>query len=331
MKGKLEYLAMDRPPAAQLKTVRGLCRSGQESPIAITRAKILMTIDTEAIANENDITELLKSLGFKSIPTKPMKYITFGNNVIHRTIDATENGLDDSAIVSLEKNADDLFYFRVRYMNHNWAMYELWDDTTPGRTTRTELREMILVATSTVEVRKRNLEHAKSNTVNITLLKSLGDFVERGNLGWLWQEMSFLSDPVSGKWARIDSFFISKDRLREEPTSTLQIAPDLVIRTKHPGEGWEFQHLPHTLLELGVGTVWQINPFRRFAVVYEEHKKALKLQGDQHLGGTGALKGFSICVDDFINSEWDGTSTSIPRIKIRPKLRFADYVRSIWK
>lgn len=290
-----------------------------------------MTIDAESIVNEDDLADLLKSIGFKSVPTKPMNYINFGSKVIHRTVDGSENALDDSAIVSLEKDASDLFYFWVRYMNRDWAMYELWGDTSHGETTETELKEMILAATSAVEVKKRYLDHAKSNLVNHALLEALGDFVERGNLGWLSQEMSFLSDPAIDLWARIDNFFIATSRLRKDPKSTLEIAPDLVVRTRHPGEGWEYQHLPQTLLKLGVGTVWQIDPFKQSVVVYEQRADAITLREGQLLVGTGVLQGFSILVDEFLNAEWDGTSKSIPRIKVHPRLGFVDYLKSIWK
>ena len=156
--------------------------------------------------------------------------------------------------------------------------------------------------------------------------------MERRNLGWLWSKYSFLRNPKTDQTIRIDNFFISKERLREEPEYMLQIAPDLVVQTKHPGAPrWEYRLFPTTVIDLGVGTVWHIDPVSRSVDVHEMGQEIQALSDDLQLVGTGALKGFSIGVNEFINTEWDGTKKSVPWIKIRPRFGFMDHLKSIFK
>jgi hypothetical protein len=164
--------------------------------------------------SETQLADLLTSLGFDSSPLTPGDWIRCpvdDKEAIGRRI--------NYLVVAVCHQA-----FYVLYYDEMDAMYAFWD-LLKGDVSETSLRKMILTAQSPA-VMERMDENIRSTFIAHKLAEHLGQYVERRNLGWLWQgDVAVKSGSLAAPIYQVETVFVSKERLQRIPFNLLEVAP----------------------------------------------------------------------------------------------------------
>jgi len=137
----------------------------------------------------------------------------------------------------------------------------------------------------------------KSNWVATRLAQLLNNYVEQGQLGWVFtSEAGYRLDPARPNNVRKpDVSFVRFGRLpNEEPADAYDyLAPDLAVEVISPGD--TVRELDEKLAEYlasGVREAWVINPDVRTAKVYRPNGSIIALRENDELNGGDIIPGF---------------------------------------
>jgi Uma2 family endonuclease len=140
------------------------------------------------------------------------------------------------------------------------------------------------------------------------LMRTIGSFASRRELGKVVVEMLFLIDPPTELQRRPDVAFISSarwPRRRPAPQSAAwDVVPDLAIEVVSPSDRAE-ELLAKTLefFQAGVRAVWIVYPVQRIVHVYESFTSIRVLTRSDELLGGEILPGFVLHLDQLFQDE----------------------------
>ncbi len=108
-------------------------------------------------------------------------------------------------------------------------------------------------------------------------------------------------DPDSVRAA--DVLFISHERLKQsDPEGFLDVPPELVVEILSPENKWEeMRRKLREYFDVGVDTVWVVEPSNRAVQVYRGIDEVQTLEGGDVLDGDGPLEGFSVKIADLFD------------------------------
>jgi Uma2 family endonuclease len=93
----------------------------------------------------------------------------------------------------------------------------------------------------------------------------------------------------------MDAAFISKERHPARPKGYLEVAPELIVEVVSPNDRWkEIQDKLKEYFNIGVESVWLIEPEDRVVFIYSELTEVIRLDEDEILRGEGPLTGFAL-------------------------------------
>jgi Uma2 family endonuclease len=100
-----------------------------------------------------------------------------------------------------------------------------------------------------------------------------------------------------------DVLFISRERLDQvRSDSFLDVAPELVVEIMSPENKWEeMREKLEEYLDIGVDTIWVVEPSNRAVQVYRGIDEVQTLDENDVLEGDGLLEGFSVAVADLFD------------------------------
>jgi len=127
--------------------------------------------------------------------------------------------------------------------------------------------------------------------------KQLGTFVEKHDVGEVMVgEVGIYTGRNPDSVRAADVLFISNERLdRTESDGFLDVAPELVVEIMSPSNAWEeMRRKLQEYLEVGVDTVWVVEPSNQSVQVYRGIDDVRTLGRGDVLEGEGLLGGLRI-------------------------------------
>jgi Uma2 family endonuclease len=127
----------------------------------------------------------------------------------------------------------------------------------------------------------------------------LGTFVEDRDLGDVMVgEVGIYTERDPDSVRAADVLFISHKRLDQaSPEGFLDVPPELVVEIMSPENSWEeMRRKLQEYIDVGVDTIWVVEPSNRAIQVYRGVDQVQTLGADDVLTGAGPLDGLAIDV-----------------------------------
>jgi Uma2 family endonuclease len=127
----------------------------------------------------------------------------------------------------------------------------------------------------------------------------LGTFVEDRDLGDVMVgEVGIYTERDPDSVRAADVLFISHKRLDQaSPEGFLDVPPELVVEIMSPENSWEeMRRKLQEYIDVGVDTIWVVEPSNRAIQVYRGVDQVQTLGTDDVLTGAGPLDGLAIDV-----------------------------------
>lgn len=131
------------------------------------------------------------------------------------------------------------------------------------------------------------------------LAMQLGTFVEDQDLGDVMVgEVGIYTERDPDSVRAADVLFISHKRLDQaSPEGFLDVPPELVVEIMSPENSWEeMRRKLQEYIDVGVDTIWVVEPSNRAIQVYRGVDQVQTLGADDVLTGAGPLDGLAIDV-----------------------------------
>ncbi len=148
------------------------------------------------------------------------------------------------------------------------------------------------------EWKEKNVS-SKSSNVGIRLASRLDSYVEKENLGFVFEgDCAYQIHPDEpNRLRKPDYSFIALGRFPNDiiPDGNLFIAPDLAVEIVSPSdEAVDLNNKVTEFLRAGVRLVWVVYPASRTVWVFRLNGTASWLIGDAELNGEDVVPGFSV-------------------------------------
>jgi len=143
---------------------------------------------------------------------------------------------------------------------------------------------------------------ARHGRVCVRLTIRLGDFVEKGHLGYVFDSSTGFRMP-GGNVRLPDVCFVAKGRFRDEqvPEGFADFPPDLAVEVLSPDDrSRDVLDKVGEYLQAGVRLVWVIDPKRRSAAVYRSLTDVRTLGPQGALDGEDVVPGFRCSLAEVI-------------------------------
>ena len=132
------------------------------------------------------------------------------------------------------------------------------------------------------------------------IAQRLGDFLREQEVGEVMVgEVGVYTERDPDSVRAADVLFISHERFdRASSESFLDVPPELIVEIMSPTNSWEdMRQKLKEYFDVGVDTVWVIEPSNRAVQVYRGVDEVQTLEGGDTITGDGPLDGLTIDVD----------------------------------
>jgi Uma2 family endonuclease len=132
------------------------------------------------------------------------------------------------------------------------------------------------------------------------IAQRLGDFLRKQDVGEVMVgEVGIYTEHDPDSVRAADALFISHDRFGQgQSEGYLDVPPELVVEIMSPSNSWEeMRRKLKEYFDVGVDTVWVVEPSNRAVQVYRGIDDVQTLEEGDTLTGDGPLDGLTIHVD----------------------------------
>ncbi len=131
--------------------------------------------------------------------------------------------------------------------------------------------------------------------------RKIGNYVDDRNLGWTVEDGGVVLERDPDTVRGPDVAFYSIQRQPNPPTDFFEIAPDLAIEIRSPGDRpGQIREKVREYLALGVRLIWIVDPNHRTVTVYSGNHRGLVFEEDEVLEGGEVVPGFTCKVSELL-------------------------------